>query len=117
MSSKLQKELSKLFGAGVRRADAKFIEDVRAGRVPKEPPPPKKPKVPSLKGKKIVLSWKDPEAISDSVEYFVDDLLKGVKNSDLIRDELYEAIYKAIGKFGEQIEVEVDLNTGDAKLV
>ena len=117
MKDNLKKNLSKIFGEGVRRSDAQFIEDVLAGRVRKEPPPPTKPAVPSIKGKKIILSWKDPEAIHYAVEYFADELLKGVKNGNLVREEVHEAIHRAIDGFGEQIDVEVDLDTGEAKIL
>lgn len=115
-AKKLKKIIIKNFNSAMDRHELQKIKDVKAGRFEIEKPPVP-PQIPSLKGKKIVIAYKDPEAVQNSIDEFVGQEFKGLKNTHLINDEYYEQLYKKLGKIGEYLEIEIDLDTGKKKIV
>jgi hypothetical protein len=111
----IKQKFEGMFLSAMEEADLQTIEDVKNGVIKVERPPTK-PAVPSLDGKKIRIHYKDPEAVSNAVDWFLDQMLKGVKNSHLIREELAEALYRKMGPIGEDLGIEIDLDSGKMSL-
>jgi basic membrane lipoprotein Med (substrate-binding protein (PBP1-ABC) superfamily) len=112
----LRKIMESRFSKAMKEADLKEIEDIKNGVIKLETIR-QKPEVPSLDNKVITISYKDPEAVSNAVEYFVDEMIEKIKNGSMIREEIEAAIYNRIADIGEQIEVRINLKTGQKELV
>jgi len=107
----MKNKMNEPFMDSMMEAEMRNIELVKSNKVPIENPLVK-PEEPSLKGKKITIAYKDPDAVGNSVEDFMSELLKDVENCHLIENQVAEKVYKAIGRTGEMIFIEIDLDTG-----